>query len=303
MTALAPAPLRLECGIHHGIAAADYHADPAPRPSLSSGVARTILSHSLAHAYAEHPRLGGSAAKVTTPEMDTGLLVHSMLASTAGEIETEDFATFRSKAAQEWAAGVRAAGRIPALRHDYEAARVIADAVRAKATLGTTDDPFGDGYAEVTAIWSKGEPGAETYFRARYDRLVMPENEPWTAWDWKVTSDVSTCEVKRKIRRFGYHLQAAHYLAGMDALCPAFAGRHSMIFVFVESAPPYSVRRYCLKADTAGVAAIDMGRAHDLWAGAMKTNRWPDASSEKTLHIDVPSFAEDDEESDRINAI
>lgn len=287
-------PARLDVGIHHNIPAAVYHADPAPRPSLSSGVARTILNRSLAHAHAEHPRLGGTRHKVATAQMDTGSLVHAILAgTTAAEIEVECFANFRSKAAQDWAASVRAAGKIPALRDDMDAAQAIADAVREKATLGVTDDPWGDGYPEVTAIWAKGEPGAEAYFRARYDRLVMPAGEPWTAWDWKVTGDVSPGEVRRKIRRFGYHHQAAHYLAGMDALCPAFAGRHSFIFVFVEDAPPYSVRRYCITPDSAGCAAIDIGRAHDQWAHALRTNKWPDASSAKTTFVEVPSW--DDE--------
>lgn len=289
------APLRLDVGLHHNIKAVDYHADPAPSPSLSSGVARTILGKSLAHAFAEHPRLGGSVRKIATAAMDTGSLVHALLAgTTADEIEVETFANFRSKAAQDWAAGVRDAGKIPALRDDMEAAQAIADAVRAKATLGTTDDPFGDGYPEVTAIWSKQQDGAApVFFRARYDRLVMPANEPWTAWDWKVTGDVSPGEVRRKIRRFGYHHQAAHYLDGMNALCPAFAGRHSFIFVFVEDSPPYSVRRYCITPDSAGCAAIDIGRAHDQWAHALRTNKWPDASSAKTTFVEVPSW--DDE--------
>lgn len=284
--------VRLDAGIHHNIPAAVYHADPAPRPSLSSGVARKILAKSLAHAYAEHPRLGGSRHKLATSAMDTGSLVHALLAGKeAEEIALGDFATWRGKEAQAFAENARANGKTPALREDYEAAQLIAEAVRNKAMLGTTDDPFADGAAEVTGIWEReGE-----WFRARYDRIIMNAGEPWTAFDWKTTDDASPGQVKRQMRKYGYHLQAAHYLAGMDALCPEFAGRHSFVFVFVEKSAPYSVRRYCLTADSMGCARIEIGQAHDAWEHAMKTNKWPDASSTQTTHLEVTSYDDGDE--------
>lgn len=291
------APLALGVGLHYDIPAAAYHADPCATPSLSSGVARTILAKSLAHAHAEHPRLGGTAKKEETAAMNTGTLVHALVAGTTdNEIALGNFDTFRSKAAREWAEKMRALGAIPALECDMDAAKPIAAAIRAKAAAGITDNPFTAGRHEVTAVWEKH--GA--MFRARYDALVAPDGAPWTIWDWKVTSDISISEVKRKFRRFAYHLQAAHYLAGADALCPKFAGRHSFVFVFVEDAPPYSVRRYCLKSDTLIIAAMDISRAHSAWANALATDQWPDASRTETTHIDIPTFADEDE-SDTIN--
>lgn len=282
----------LSQGLHHAIPAPVYHADPAPRASLSSGLARVILAKSLAHAYAEHPRLGGSAKKVSTSAMDTGSLVHAILADTTeDEIAIADFATWRGKEAQAFAEAAGAEGKTPALRDDYDAAQLVAAAVREKATLGTTDDPWGDGYPEVTAIWQRNE----AWHRARFDRLVMPANEPWTAWDWKTTDDVSPGQVRRTMRKYAYHLQAAHYLSGLDILCPAFAGRHSFVFVFVEKSAPFSVRRYCLTADSLNCARIEIGSAHDQWEHAMETGKWPDASSTKTTHLEVSSYDDGDE--------
>lgn len=285
-------------GFHEFMPARVYHADPCGEPSLSSTIARTILSKSLAHAHAEHPRLGGTAKKDPTAAMDRGSCVHSILAGTSGEdVELGDFPTFLSKASREWADSVRMKGKIPALCCDMEDAVLIARNVQTKIARGLTDDnnPFNAGRPEVTAIWSLND----VWFRARYDRLVKRDGEPCTAWDYKVTSDVSPAAVKRSFRRFGYHLQAAHYLAGLDALCPQFAGRHSFIFAFVEDAPPYSVRRYCLKTDTLGVAKIDIARAHSLWERAIKTNEWPDATTDQTTFIEIPTY-DDDEQPDEI---
>lgn len=284
-------------GLHYNIPAPVYHADPCARPSLSSGIARTILAKSLAHAKAEHPRLGGSEKKSATESMDTGSIVHALVGGrSSDELDVRDYPTFRSKAAQEWEAASRAAGKTPVLACDLDPALGIVSALQSKAAVGLTDNPF-TAPREVTAVWH--DDGA--LYRARFDALIAPTDGPWTIWDWKVTGDVSISEVKRKFRRFGYHLQAAHYLAAADALCPKFAGRHSFVFVFIEDTPPYSVRRYCLKPDTLGVAAIDIRRAHKLWAEAMRSGQWPDASRAETTFIDVPNFADDDEEGDAIS--
>jgi len=285
----------LPAGLHDGIPSHDYHADPCARPSLSSGIARTILAKSLAHAYAEHPRLGNVGGKETSPAMERGQLVHALMAGElANNVEIGRFSTFRSKAAQEWADSVRAAGKLPALADDYAEALEIAAALEARAFRGITCDTTAERGFEVTAVWENN--GA--LYRARYDLLERPQSGPWTIWDWKVTSDVSVAAVKRQMRRFRYDQQAAHYLAGADALCPQFAGLHSFVFVFVEDAPPYSVRRYCLKPDSLATARLDITHAHELWWYAMTTGEWPDASLNMTTHIDVPVF--NDEEDDEI---
>ena len=76
----------LGVGLHYGVPAAVYHACPCESPSLSSGVARTILDQSIAHAWHEHPKLGGGK-KESTAAMTTGSVVHSLLAGEDSDIE------------------------------------------------------------------------------------------------------------------------------------------------------------------------------------------------------------------------
>lgn len=268
-----------------------YHADPCPTPSLSSGIARTILAKSPAHAYAEHPRLGAKK-KETTEAMTTGSLVHAILAGTVGdEIEVGDFTTFRSKAAQEWADAVRANGKIPALERDMDEARLIAAAVHEKASRGLTHDPFHAVRHEVSAFWQRNE----VWHRARFDLLTSNEAEPRTIWDWKTIDDVSAQSVKRAMRRYRYDIQAAHYLAGLDALFPGFRGLHSFVFCFIEKTAPYSVRRYCLTSDALHCAAIDIGKAYDAFERALASGEWPDATTSMTTTIDLPTYDGDEE--------
>lgn len=279
-------------GFHLNMPASVYHDDPCDTPSLSSGIARTILSKSLAHAYAEHPKLGGKP-KHSTDAMVFGSLVHALIAGNAeDEIEVGNFPTFRSKIAAEWADGVRARGKMAALECDMDDARLIAAAVREKAAVGITSNPFFESGREVSGFWQR----RGVLHRARYDLLQLPAGEPATAWDWKTIDDVSPQSVKRAMRKFGYHHQAAHYLAGLDALVPAFRGRHSFVFVFVEKSAPFSVRRYCLTADTLACAAIDLDRAYDAWEHALTNDEWPDASSSKTTTVDLSTYDDDEDE-------
>lgn len=281
-----------EPGFYYDMPARDYHADPAPSPSLSSTIARTIIAKSLAHAHGEHPRLGARLKKKQTDAMSRGSLVHAIISgSLKSEVSIGDFATFRGKEAQDWKAKAEAAGKIPVLREDLTEAEKIAESLRLKASRGVSMDLFSEGRAEVSAFWQKN--GA--WFRARYDRLISPDNEPSTAIDWKVTKDVSLKAVKNSMRRFGYAAQAAHYLSGLDALRPQFRGLHSFVFVFVEDSWPYSVRRYALTGDCQACAAIDMASAHDQWIKAIETGDWPDASSVDTTFVDLPSYDDDED--------
>lgn len=286
---------RLPVGLHFDVPAATYHADCAEQISMSSGIARTLLTKSPRHAFDAHPRLGNTSHKKSTRYMDLGSTVHALLSGNhADELVVEDFATFRSKAAIEWAELVRDAGKIPVLSGDFEEALKIAAAVREKAVRGVPSEinPFQHGKPEATAIWQHNGVTC----RARYDYLIKPDNAPWTIWDWKVTGDVSVQEVRRKVRRFRYDIQEAHYLNGLDVLCPAFAGQHQFIFVFIENAAPYSVRRYVMKPDTRGLAQLDLAKVRTSWAECIKKNEWPDASLAETTAIEVPTFADDETE-------
>jgi hypothetical protein len=50
-------PPRLGEGVYPLVEPAQYHADPAPRPSLSASVATCLLNKTPFHAWMKHPRL------------------------------------------------------------------------------------------------------------------------------------------------------------------------------------------------------------------------------------------------------
>ncbi len=287
--ALTVAPI--DCGLHYGIPAIQYHADPCHSPSLSSGVARTILNRSIAHAYLEHPRLGGSK-KEQTAAMGLGSLVHALLAGDQAEIVIGNFDSFRSGAARDWRDKTEAAGKIPVLENDLTEARLIADIIKNKAALGCDNSPFVEsGKSEVTAIWKEGD----AFCRARFDRLVIDPNGYADVWDWKTTTDVSERAIVQAIAKYGYHTQAAFYLRGLTECLPSHLGRVSFTFVFVETTAPYAIRRVCLSPEFMAVGKREASKAIHQWKTALASNNWEDPRSSETLHVAHPSWMDEDD--------
>lgn len=274
----------LTIGLHYDIPADVYHADPCPAPSLSSGMARTLLAKSPAHVQIESRRLGGTSREATAA-METGSLIHAMLAGDESEIVVGDFDDYRTKAAQAWRDAARAEGKTPVLaaQHD-EAANVVAK-IRARCAEGLTQSPF-DGYSrhEVTAIWQDGA----TYCRARYDVLSVDEFKNATIWDWKSTADISDRGIERSIAKYRYDIQAAFYMRGLEALGFKTA-QISFVFVFFETVAPCTVRRVILSGEYLAQARKEVGEAIRLWQQCLATNEFPTLPPD-TLTIEIPHY-------------
>jgi hypothetical protein len=275
----------LGAGLHYGISSAVYHADPTEQPSLSSGVARTLIEKTPAHAYLDHIRLGGRKREPTADQL-LGLHVHGIIAGDVSEFSIGNFDDYRSKAAQTWRDDTKGVGLFPVLEKKANQAHEIAAALKEKAAIGITNNPFVAGQPEVTGIWQ--EDGF--WFRARYDRLVLDPGSFADAWDWKTTGNGVTADsLERTIIEHGYHIQAAHYLRGLAAIAPEYRGRTSFILVFVETEPPYAVRRVPICEGFLSIGSTLLSRAIDRWKHCLSTKTWPDDSG-GTLTITPPAW-------------
>lgn len=277
----------LSVGLHYGVPSARYHKDPCETPSLSSGVARTILSQSIAHAWHEHPKLGNGKGE-STAAMTTGAVVHSLLAGEDSDLVVGTYDNYRSKDAQNWRDGVTASGKTPALERDLDEGRKIVAKIKERAFLGISNNPFESehGKSEVTAVWKEGD----VFCRARYDRLVIDPSGYADIWDWKTTTDVSPDAIQRAIVEHGYHIQAAFYLRGLSTIMPSYAGRTSFVFVFVEKTEPYAVRRVCLGESFMTAANHLVNQAIREWQSAIKSNDFTDPLSGQTITMPAPDW-------------
>lgn len=118
-----------------------------------------------------------------------------------------------------------------------------------RSILGHTRAPlsqwFETGHKELSIYWTEADG---TRWKARPDLLTAD-----VVVELKTASDIRPGPFGRSRRRFGYDLQAAHYLAGVERLT---GRRPRFVYIAVESVRPYSVWVYEMRPD-------ELARSHE----------------------------------------
>lgn len=266
-----------------GIPAEDYHADICDTPSLSSGIAKLLLSRSPLHAWAAHPKLGNAPReKGDDDKFDYGSACHDVLLEGGSRLAVVNPEEYRSKptkanpegsipkgwtndAIREAREVARGSGKIPVLpvqanrimRMTEGANRFIQGSALATAWEG--------GESEVTCTWS--EHGI--WLRCRFDRLNKGAG---INFDYKSTTDASPDGFGRQILRMGYHIQDAFYRRGMKA-----CGIDDPKFYFLaqEVSAPHPCSWHECDTELRMIADAKVEQAIRIWGECLSANKWP----------------------------
>lgn len=131
---------------------------------------------------------------------------------------------------------------------------------------------------EKNILWT--ENGVE--FKARLDGEC-----PLGIIDLKSTQDASADEFERSIYKYGYHIQAAHYLAGAAANglpCENF------YIIAVENAAPHCAAVYQLDHKAIEVGEKERQRLIALYCECMASGVWP-GYPDKIQSVTLPKWA------------
>lgn len=252
-----------------------YHADPWPQPSLSASLIQVMLKDSPLHAWARHPKLNPAAAAEvsdldeSSKRMDVGSVIHKLALDEGDEIVVLPFKDYRTRAAKEARREALVANKLPCLPHQYEHAAVVSKPFK-EAVSDLVGIPVADCLREKVIAWEFN--GVRK--RSRAD-LMTPDLS--VVVDLKSTAlSVAPDAVEKRIYDGMYHIQAQHYLDGLDAIDPAGVGRRRFIFLFVEQGSPYAVSAPT-EVDEAGLtlAAEQIALATDEWSECLDLNEWP----------------------------
>jgi hypothetical protein len=148
---------------------------------------------------------------------------------------------------------------------------------------------FTGGRAEQALVWRDDESGV--WMRALLDylpdavpgrRLIVP--------DYKTTASADPESCGRALARWWYAQQAAHYLAGVEALGLAPDGA-AFVFVFQEKTPPYLVT-----VAAPDMAAVRIGEARnraalDVYRECVAAGHWPGYSDGVAI-VSLPPWIE-----------
>lgn len=276
--------MTLQAGIHDAVPGDVYHADPAPEPSLTSTIARVLLSRSPLHAWTQHPRLNEEFERAHDEKFDVGSAVHALLLEGRNGVSIIDAPDWRTKEAKVRRDQARAEGRIPLLSGQWDEVCAMEEAVDAQILdLAVTPKPFSVGKPEQTLVW-KDDGGV--WCRARLDFL---HDDYAAVDDLKTTSrSASPREWSRSIFSMGYDVQAAFYLRGVKALTNVDA---EFRLVVCETAPPFAVSVLSLEPAALELANDKVTHAIRKWAGCLESGEWA-GYPRMVAYAELPGWAE-----------
>jgi hypothetical protein len=262
-----------------------YFRDPCALPSLSASIANVLDRQSPAHAFAAHPRLGGGNADRASVATERGNLAHRLLLG-AGRpvVEVKGYADWRKKEAKAAKQEALARGGIPVLSHKLEQAKAAADAVRARlAELGIVLD----GESEAKILWTEqADDGTVVQCRGMLDVVQL---ERRVVYDLKTVDSAHPAACARKVDAYGYAVQRAAYVRGLERIRPDLAGRIDYVLLFVEWTPPFAVLPARLDGVFRRVGEERWERAVNTWARCTRTGSWP-AYADGVLELEAPGW-------------
>lgn len=221
------------------VSEADYHADnlgnPCTTPSLSSSLAKVLLSKSPLHAWHQHPKLG-NGKREEKAVFDKGQLAHKLLLGKGREVVVINADDFRTKAAREQRDEAHAANKIPALIGTFENATEAAEAwTRRLADKGIVLS----GESEVQIVYQALTNRGPIWVRIMVDHIIR-EPRRLIAWDFKTTQSAHPAACVRSIINYRYDVQQAAYVQGLGLWAPE-CREIEFGFLFGELAAPYDI--------------------------------------------------------------
>ncbi len=263
-----PKPEAARIGEVMRLPSAEYHADPAPEPSLSATLAKLIIKRSPLHAWHASPRLNPDCQPVHKKTFDIGRAAHRAILGSGDDYEVIPASLLGKNGAastteaKAFIASARDRNVTP-LKADeveqIEAMRTVAHAHLLEC--GVTLDPERSelcAVAQVDGIWCR----------------AMFDNVSWSGpiWDFKTIEDASPDACMRAILNYGYDIQAEHYRAVWQA---ATGEVRPFVFIFQEKSEPYAVTLIRLSGSFEAMAKRRAARARKIWADCTTAGKWP----------------------------
>lgn len=214
----------------------------------------------------DHPEL----RTTSSPAQAFGTMVHTALLEPTTFDQRYAIGPTVNKNSAQWKdfkVMCETSGLIATTAEDREAAFTCAANVRAHPTVGPL---LKEGHAEVSVFWT--DPVTECPCKARLD-WVHPAGRRALLLDLKTAQDASRNAFTRSVTNFQYNRQADWYEGGYRIASGLDVS--PMLFVVVESLPPYAVAAYTLDKWFYAQAAKLNRSIRDLYGACVQFEEWP----------------------------
>jgi exodeoxyribonuclease VIII len=238
---------------------------------------------------AQSPKHFRYASHEETPAMRRGTATHCAVFEPdrfAAEYVAAPPIDKRTKDGKAQWAELESSGKIVLSEGDYADVAGMAEAVRAHSLAGAL---VSGGTAEQSVFWEHGvtvDGEEETILMKCRPDYIKPLSDGYVVVDLKTTTDARRFD--RAVMDFGYGIQAAHYMRGMNTTALGAPG--GFIFVVVESANPYGVMIYEVDQALIDWGYEETNRLYALYARCERTNIWP-GYTEVLRKLTLPRWA------------
>jgi len=262
------AAMSISTGIHT-ISAAEYHADPAEKPSLSSSIAGIIWHRTPLHGWMAHPRLNPDLVRHESSTFDLGSAAHALiLENDESKLVIVDADDWRTKAAREARDAARAEGKIPLLKNKYEEVANMVEAAHHAIAVSELQGLFDDGKPEQTVIAKDGD----TWLRGRFDWFT---NDRKIILDYKTVGRSAAPEsfLRSSVFQFGYDIQAAMYTRLLTLLgCEEDT---KFVWLVQETEAPYACSLIGASPSMIEAGTRKLDYVKRQWDECLATGNWP----------------------------
>jgi hypothetical protein len=251
--------------IKYDMTAADYHAAPGVSNSMLNDLHKSPF-----HCWAMHINPRRPVREQTAPMM-LGTLAHTAILEPGAMddryVVRPDDIDARTKAGKEW---IAAQDRSIITLDQEGAAQKQRAAVLAVPELA---EILKRGRAESSVFWNDATTGLDC--RCRPDWLTKASSGKAIVLDLKTTADASADAFGRSIWTYGYHRQAAHYTAGIEAQGIEV---EAFVFAVVTNSYPFVAAAYVLDEDSLAQGQEEISELLDLYANCQRSGSWPFAT-------------------------
>jgi hypothetical protein len=264
----------------------EYHRDQiAPEPSLSSSIAKILVTQSPLHAWCAHPRLNPNYFEEEDGIFDRGAASHALLLQGENIMVECAFNDWRTNAAKDMRDSVRAAGKLPLLSKHVGAVRKMVEVAKTALLESELHATLADFHVERSVIWR--EEGTLVWKRARFD--LQHRDRPLIL-DYKTVESADPWAFQRAIVSLGYDVQAAHYCDAYVAMHPTAVDRVDFVFLVQEREAPFACSLVGMEPSFLELGHNKVARATSVWAECLKHNDWP-GYSHKIAWATPPGWA------------
>jgi hypothetical protein len=281
---------------------AEYHHAEGP-PRLSQSIAKELVERSPWHAKRamdrrapQHEDEGGESDEDKKRDtMDRGTIIHALLLNTpspaviVADEKGVPFDDFRTKAAKEQKAKIRAKGKIPVIARKVEPVLRLADRIREGLFIEHGIDLTGD--SELAVEWTeRATDGTPVPCRGMLDHWIAQQTRGhwYTIYDVKIWQSANPRVLVRKVHDMGVDIQAEAYTRAVEAVHPELAGRVRFVTLVCEVSTGL-VTPIVFGGQMRKVGELRWQRAVDMWAACSARNDWPGYTRGEMV-IDAPEW-------------